>query len=153
MAGVKLLDFGLAKLRDERRRPPVTGSPLDDQSTGVAISPEGTLVGTIAYMSPEQLEGRVVDARTDIYALGLIVYEMITGQRAFAKGSQAGLIAAILKDDPPPMTTLQPKTPPAVERIIITALAKDPAKRWQDAGDLARELSWVITDSRHDDQE
>jgi len=144
--GVKLLDFGLAKLR-ESGDTPVSGSPLDDQSTGVAISPEGTLIGTIAYMSPEQLEGRVVDARTDIYALGLIVYEMITGQRAFAKGSQAGLIAAILKEDPPPMTMLQPKTPPAVERIIITALAKDPAKRWQDAGDLARELSWVITDS------
>jgi eukaryotic-like serine/threonine-protein kinase len=144
--GVKLLDFGLAKLR-EGGESPVAGSPLDDQSTGVAISPEGTLIGTIAYMSPEQLEGRVVDSRTDIYALGLIVYEMITGQRAFAKGSQAGLIAAILKEDPPPMTTLQPKTPPAVERIIITALAKDPAKRWQDAGDLARELSWVITDS------
>ena len=144
--GIKLLDFGLAKLR-ESGDTPVSGSPLDDQSTGVAISPEGSLVGTIAYMSPEQLEGRAVDARTDIYALGLIVYEMITGQRAFAKGSQAGLIAAILKEDPPPMTTLQPKTPPAVERIIITALAKDPAKRWQDAGDLARELSWVITDS------
>jgi tetratricopeptide (TPR) repeat protein/TolB-like protein len=143
--GIKLLDFGLAKLRETDT--PLPGSPLDDQSTGVAISPEGTLVGTIAYMSPEQLEGRVVDARTDIYALGLIVYEMITGHRAFAKGSQAGLIAAILKEDPPPMTALQPKTPPAVERIITTALAKDPAKRWQDAGDLARELSWVITDS------
>jgi serine/threonine-protein kinase len=98
-------------------------------------------------MSPEQLEGRVVDARTDIYALGLIVYEMITGQRAFARGSQAGLIAAILKEDPPPMTTLQPNTPPGVERIIVTALAKDPNKRWQDAGDLARELSWIVTDS------
>ena len=72
---------------------------------------------------------------------------MITGQRAFAKGSQAGLIAAILTEDPPPMTALQPRTPPAVERIILTALAKDPNKRWQDAGDLARELSWVATGS------
>jgi tetratricopeptide (TPR) repeat protein/TolB-like protein/predicted Ser/Thr protein kinase len=150
-AGVKLLDFGLAKLRD-----PSTGSghsavirhsPLDDQSTGAPISPEGTLVGTIAYMSPEQLEGRAVDARTDIYALGLIVYEMITGQRAFVKGSQAGLIAAILTEDPPPMTVLQPRTPPEVERIIFTALAKDPNKRWQDAGDLARQLAWVATGS------
>ena len=144
--GIKLLDFGLAKLRD-RGDPPAPGSPLDDQPTVVALSPEGTLVGTISYMSPEQLEGRVVDARTDIYALGLIVYEMITGQRAFARASQAGLIAAILTEDPPPMTILQPKTPPGVERIIVTALAKDPNKRWQDAGDLARELSWVITDS------
>jgi tetratricopeptide (TPR) repeat protein/predicted Ser/Thr protein kinase len=149
--GVKLLDFGLAKLRDPSTssgQPEATRrSPLDDQSTGAALSPEGTLVGTIAYMSPEQLEGRPVDARTDIYALGLIIYEMITGQRAFAKGSQAGLIAAILTEDPPPMTALQPRTPPAVERIILIALAKDPAKRWQDAGDLARELSWVATGS------
>jgi serine/threonine protein kinase/tetratricopeptide (TPR) repeat protein len=144
--GVKLLDFGLAKLRD-RGTAEAPHSPLDDQSTGAPLSPEGTLVGTIAYMSPEQLEGRPVDARTDIYALGLIVYEMITGQRAFAKGSQAGLIAAILKEDPPSMTTLQPKTPPVVERIIFTALAKDPNKRWQDAGDLARELTWVASDS------
>ncbi len=144
--GVKLLDFGLAKLR-ERGDPASPRSPLDDQSTGVALSPEGTLVGTIAYMSPEQLEGRAVDARTDIYALGLLVYEMITGQRAFAKGSQAGLIAAILTEEPAPMTSLQPRTPPAVERIILTALAKDPNKRWQDAGDLARELSWVATGS------
>jgi serine/threonine protein kinase/tetratricopeptide (TPR) repeat protein len=144
--GVKLLDFGLAKLRD-RDDPAVPRSTLDDQSTGAALSPEGTLVGTIAYMSPEQLEGRAVDARTDIYALGLIVYEMITGQRAFAKGSQAGLIAAILTEAPPPMTALQPRTPAAVERIILIALAKDPAKRWQDAGDLARELSWVATGS------
>ena len=149
--GVKLLDFGLAKLRE--RGSSADGeagarySPLDDQSTGAAISPEGTLVGTIAYMSPEQLEGRAVDARTDIYALGLIVYEMITGQRAFAKGSQAGLIAAILTEDPPPMSALEPRTPPAIERIILTALAKDPNKRWQDAGDLARELSWVATGS------
>src|SRR5471030_3101110 len=149
--GLKLLDFGLAKLRDPStsagQGPAILRSPLDDQSTGGVLSPEGTLVGTIAYMSPEQLEGRAVDARTDIYALGLIVYEMITGQRAFAKGSQAGLIAAILTEDPPPMTALQPRTPPAVERIILTALAKDPNKRWQDAGDLARELSWVATGS------
>ena len=89
-AGVKLLDFGLAKLRERGETALRPARALDDQSTAVALSPEGTLVGTIAYMSPEQLEGRVVDARTDIYALGLIVYEMITGQRAFAKGSQAG---------------------------------------------------------------
>src|SRR4051794_30682368 len=149
--GVKLLDFGLAKLRDPSTPPgqaaPKPRWPLDDQSTGVAVSPEGTLVGTIAYMSPEQLEGGIVDARTDIYALGLIVYEMVTGQRAFAKGSQAGLIAAILTEDPPSMTALQPRTPAAVERIILTALAKDPNKRWQSASDLARELSWVATGS------
>jgi serine/threonine protein kinase len=98
-SGVKLLDFGLAKLRE--RESGVERSPLDEQSTGTALSPEGTVIGTIAYMSPEQLEGRQVDSRTDIYALGLIIYEMVTGQRAFAKGSQAGLIAAILTEAPP----------------------------------------------------
>jgi tetratricopeptide (TPR) repeat protein/TolB-like protein/predicted Ser/Thr protein kinase len=144
--GAKLLDFGLAKLR-EQGDAATPHSAFDDLSTGAALSPEGTLVGTIAYMSPEQLEGRPVDARTDIYALGLIVYEMITGQRAFAKGSQAGLIAAILTEDPPSMTALQPKTPAAVERIILTALAKDPNRRWQHAGDLAREIAWVAADS------
>jgi eukaryotic-like serine/threonine-protein kinase len=144
-SGVKLLDFGLAKLRERDSGAPP--SPLDDQPTGTALSPEGTLIGTIAYMSPEQLEGRPVDARTDIYALGLIIYEMVTGQRAFAKGSQAGLIAAILTEEPPPMSAAQPKTPPPLERIVLTALAKDPNKRWQDAGDLAREVAWVAADS------
>jgi len=144
-SGVKLLDFGLAKLRE--RESGVERSPLDEQSTGTALSPEGTVIGTIAYMSPEQLEGRQVDSRTDIYALGLIIYEMVTGQRAFAKGSQAGLIAAILTEAPPPMSTAQPKTPAPLERIVLTALAKDPSKRWQDAGDLAREIAWVAADS------
>ena len=144
-SGVKLLDFGLAKLRE--RESGVERSPLDEQSTGTALSPEGTIIGTIAYMSPEQLEGRPVDSRTDIYALGLIIYEMVTGQRAFAKGSQAGLIAAILTEAPPPMSAAQPKTPAPLERIVLTALAKDPGKRWQDAGDLAREIAWVAADS------
>jgi len=145
-SGVKLLDFGLAKLR-ERSDGTASLAVLDDQSTGAAISPEGTLIGTIAYMSPEQLEGKMVDARTDIYALGLILYEMISGQRAFSKSSQAGLIASILTEDPPPLTSRRPDTPAAVERIVHTALAKQPDKRWQDAGDFARELSWAATGS------
>jgi len=144
-SGVKLLDFGLAKLRE--RDSGTEKSPLDDLSTGLALSPEGTLVGTIAYMSPEQLEGRPVDSRTDIYALGLLIYEMITGQRAFVKGSQAGLIAAILTEEPPSMAAIEPKTPAPVERIVRTALAKDPSKRWQDANDLARELAWAASNS------
>jgi eukaryotic-like serine/threonine-protein kinase len=144
-SGVKLLDFGLAKLRE--RDSGTERSPLDDLTTGLALSPEGTLVGTIAYMSPEQLEGRPVDSRTDIYALGLLVYEMVTGQRAFVKGSQAGLIAAILTEEPQAMSAIQPKTPTAVERIVLTALAKDPNKRWQDANDLARELTYAASSS------
>jgi eukaryotic-like serine/threonine-protein kinase len=145
-AGVKLLDFGLAKLRD-RSDAYSPHSPIDDQSTDTAVSAEGTLVGTVAYMSPEQLEGRPVDARTDIYALGLVIYEMITGRKAFARPSQTALIVAILKEPPPSITSIRPKTPPAVERIVLTALAKDPDKRWQDARDLARELAWVATGS------
>ena len=145
-AGVKLLDFGLAKLRE--RDSGAERSPIDDLTTSVTLSPEGTLVGTIAYMSPEQLAGRPVDWRTDIYALGLLIYEMITGQRAFVKGSQAGLIAAILTEEPPPMAALQPQTPAPVERIVQIALAKDPNKRWQDAGDMARELEWAASSSR-----
>jgi eukaryotic-like serine/threonine-protein kinase len=138
-SGVKLLDFGLAKLResDEPR-------PVGDASTSAGgVSPEGTLVGTIAYMSPEQIAGRVVDNRTDIYALGLILYEMITGRRAFAKPSQAALIAAIMTEEPQAITACQPDAPAAVERIVLTALAKDPDQRWQTASDLARELAWA----------
>jgi eukaryotic-like serine/threonine-protein kinase len=145
-AGVKLLDFGLAKLRD-RSDAYSPHSPIDDQSTDTAVSAEGTLVGTVAYMSPEQLEGRPVDARTDIYALGLVIYEMITGRKAFARPSRTALIVAILKEPPPTITSIQPETPSAVERIVLTALAKDPDKRWQDARDLARELAWVATGS------
>jgi eukaryotic-like serine/threonine-protein kinase len=145
-AGIKLLDFGLAKLRD-RSDAPSPASPFDDEPTREPLSREGTLVGTVAYMSPEQLEGRPVDARTDIYALGLVIYEMITGRKAFARPSQTSLIAAILKEPPPSIASIQPSTPPAVERIVLTALAKDPDKRWQDASDLARELAWVATGS------
>jgi eukaryotic-like serine/threonine-protein kinase len=145
-SGVKLLDFGLAKLR-ERSDSTVAVTAFDDQSTGEPLSQDGKLIGTLAYMSPEQLEGKAVDGRTDIYALGLILYEMLTGQRAFSKGSQAGLIASILTEEPPPIGSRRPDTPAAVERIVQTALAKQPDKRWQHAGDLARELSWAATGS------
>ena len=138
-SGAKLLDFGLAKLRGPEASP-LLGT-LSDSPTDDAISHEGTIVGTYAYMAPEQLQGRAVDGRTDIYALGLLIYEMITGQRAFTKSSQAALIAAILTEDPPLMSALQPRTPASVERIVHTCLIKDPEARWQDARDLARELA------------
>ena len=98
-------------------------------------------------MLPEQLEGGVVDARTDIYALGLYRLRNDHGSARLRQG-QARLIAAILTEEPPPMTARQPKTPAEVERIIRTALAKDPNKRWQDAGDLAREQTWSAAGSR-----
>ncbi len=141
--GVKLLDFGLAKLGGP---PPaqslsrLSSLPTEGKSP---LTAEGTIVGTLQYMAPEQLEGREADARTDIFALGTVLYEMATGQRAFKGKSQASLIAAILASEPPPISSLKPMTPPALDRLVRTCLAKDPDERWQSARDLARELQWI----------
>ena len=94
-------------------------------------------------MAPEQLEGKEADARTDIFALGSVLYEMLTGKRAFEGKSQASLIAAILEKEPEPISTLQPMTPPALERLVRRCLAKDPDGRWQGAADVADELKWI----------
>ena len=98
------------------------------------------LVGTLQYMAPEQLEARAVDARTDIFALGALLYEMSTGERAFPGESQASIIASILNRQPPPPSTRQPLSPPAVDHIVWRALAKDPDDRWQTARDVYLEL-------------
>ena len=87
-------------------------------------------------MAPEQLEGKEADARTDIFAFGAVLYEMATGQKAFSGTSQASLIAAIMHDDPPPISTVQPMSPPALDRVVKTCLAKDPEDRWQTAHDV-----------------
>ncbi len=142
-SGAKLLDFGLAKLRQ-----PESGATLVNLSavpTGEErpLTGEGTILGTFQYMAPEQLEGKEADARTDIFAFGVVVYEMATGRRAFEGKSQASLIAAILEHDPPPISTLQPMVPPALDRVVKTCLAKDPDDRWQSAHDLASELRWI----------
>ena len=100
-------------------------------------------MGTLQYMAPEQLEGREVDARTDIFAFGVVVYEMATGKKAFEGKSQASLIVEDTGDDPPPISSLQPMTPPALDRVVKSCLAKDPDERWQSAADLARELKWI----------
>jgi eukaryotic-like serine/threonine-protein kinase len=142
-SGVKLLDFGLAKLANQQRI-------FSDQSAPATvvhpITAEGAIVGTLTYMSPEQLEGRTVDHRTDIFSLGCIVYEMAAGQRPFGGSSQMSVIAAILSADPVPLRSLQPAAPPALERIILSALEKNPEERWQTAHDVARQLRW-LTDS------
>jgi eukaryotic-like serine/threonine-protein kinase len=139
-SGAKLLDFGLAKLR-QQASPSV---PISQVSTAAgAITAPGMILGTLQYMAPEQVEGKAADARTDIFAFGAVVYEMATGKKAFEGKSQASLIAAILEREPPPMSSLQPMTPPALDRVVKTCLAKDPEDRWQNAQDLKRELGWI----------
>ena len=144
--GAKLLDFGLAKSKDEA---PSEGVVLDDNSqhptTSGPLTAEGTIVGTLQYMAPEQLERKGVDARTDIFSLGSVIYEMLTGTRAFDGKSQAGLIAKILETDPPPISAVRPLTPTAVERVVRRCLAKDPDDRWQTARDLKQELDWIAS--------
>ena len=133
------MDFGLAKLVEDGRGP-IGATGL---STHTPMTAEGTILGTMQYMAPEQLEAKEADARTDIFAFGAIVYEMVTGRRSFDAKSQASLIAAILDRDPPSMSTLQPTTPSSLERVIRKCLAKDPDARWQSAGDLLEELKWI----------
>ena len=136
-AGAKLLDFGLAKLRPSG---PV-GVSAPTMSAG--LTGEGAILGTLQYMAPEQLEGKEADHRTDIFAFGAVVYEMATGQRAFTGDSQASLIGAILKDDPGPMSALQPMSPLMLDRIVKKCLAKDPDARWQTVHDMRDELTWI----------
>jgi serine/threonine protein kinase len=107
------------------------------------LTSAGMIVGTFQYMAPEQLEGKPADARTDIFAFGEVLYEMATGKPAFSGASRASLIAAILTNEPPPITQLQPLTPVTLERVVKKCLAKDPDDRWQSAADLASELQWM----------
>jgi len=133
--GVKLLDFGVAALRSS-----------NDASGTVAAGPataEGTIVGTLNYMAPEQLQGKPVDGRADIYALGVIVYEMLTGRRAFEADNTAGVIAAVLERRPDPLSALRPDVPRALERVVSRCLARSPVQRWQNAADLATHLQSI----------
>ena len=134
-SGAKLLDFGLAK----------SGAvvDLDGATVHKQLTQEGTIVGTFQYMAPEQLEGAEADARTDIFALGAVLYEMATGKRAFEGKTRTSLIAAIVDRDPTPISQLQPLTPPALEHVVAKCLEKDPDHRWQSAHDVAEELKWI----------
>ena len=144
-AGAKLLDFGLAKLKPVDQ---VGGlSAMATQSAG--LTGEGKILGTLQYMAPETLEGKEADARTDIFAFGATVYEMVTGHKAFSGESQASLIAAILDRVPEPMSTLQSVTPARLDEIVTTCLAKDPDDRWQSARDVGRELSRILQGGSH----
>src|SRR5205085_10686088 len=115
--------------------PPAIGVPN--------LTQEGTILGTFQYMAPEQLEGKEADARTDIFAFGCVLYEMATGRKASSASSQASLITAIMSSDPQPVSSVQSATPPTLDRVVKTCLAKDPEDRWQSAGDLGKELRWI----------
>ncbi|HEY0160883.1 MAG TPA: protein kinase [Thermoanaerobaculia bacterium] len=135
-SGAKLLDFGLAK---------TTGVAVEMNAPTVQkpLTQEGTILGTFQYMAPEQLEGAEADARTDIFALGAVLYEMVTGRRAFDGKTKTSLIAAIVGGQPLPIRDAQPLTPSILEHVIATCLQKDPERRWQSAHDVAAELQWI----------
>ncbi len=145
--GTKLLDFGLAKLKQEAAPANVQLSELPTASD--PLTAKGTIVGTLQYMAPEQLEGKEVDARTDIFAFGAVVYEMATGKRAFEGKSQASLMVAIMEREPPAMSSLQPMTPPALDRVMQKCLRKDRDDRWQSARDVTDELKWITEGGSH----
>ena len=136
----KLLDFGLAK----PAAPVVATSGLSMlPTTPPGITAQGTILGTFQYMAPEQIEGLEADARTDVFAFGAVLFEMLTGRPAFEGKTRASLLGAILKDEPPRVSTVQPISPPALDRIVATCLAKDPDDRYQSARDLLRDLKWA----------
>ena len=137
-AGAKLLDFGLARTGGAAPQ-----SPANTPTLAAPLTAEGAIIGTCQYMAPEQLEGRQADARSDVWALGCVLYEMASGRRAFDGASQASVISAILRDTPRPLGELVATSPPALDRLVRACLAKDPAERWQSAGDAARMLRWI----------
>jgi serine/threonine-protein kinase len=150
----KLLDFGLAKFGSVpagRTAPglPVTAmSSRSDAPTSLSpVTVEGAILGTMQYMSPEQLEGRPADSRSDIFAFGALLYEMVTGRKAFEGATQASVIGAILHTEPPRISAVAPLAPPALERIVRRCLAKDPEERWQSARDLMLELRQIRDDA------
>jgi Tol biopolymer transport system component len=144
-AGAKLLDFGLAKAG----APAVAGNLSSLPTTPPGQTQPGTILGTFQYMAPEQLEGHESDARTDIFAFGVVLYEMMTGKKAFEGKSHASLIAAIMHADPKPVSSIQPLVPRALDRIVRKSLAKDPDERWQSARDLMDQLRWIAEPGEH----
>jgi eukaryotic-like serine/threonine-protein kinase len=142
--GAKLMDFGLAKAAPSGAAPASSLTmTISHPSAEQPLTAQGTLVGTFQYMSPEQTEGKDADARSDIFALGAVLYEMATGKRAFTGKSQASIVAAILASEPPPISLVQPMSPPALAQVVKTCLAKDPEERFQTVHDLKLQLKWI----------
>ena len=143
-SGVKLLDFGLARIL--KPGGPVANHTSADTEAN-ELTREGTILGTLAYMAPEQIEGKPADARTDIFALGIVLYEMATGKKAFSGTSQALLLSSVLTAEPPAISSRRPDSPAALDRLVRFCLSKDPADRWQSAHDLALELGSIEEDA------
>jgi len=146
VASAKLLDFGLAKLAARGERPALV-SETHAVTEAAPLTARGTILGTLQYMAPEQLEGKEADARTDLWALGAILYEMVTGRRAFEGASQVSLIGHIMNTEPASLASVQPLTPPALDRVVRKCLAKHPDDRWDGAHDVADELRWIAQTS------
>ena len=148
-SGAKLMDFGLAK--PYGMSAPATGmapaftavATLSGPSPVSPLTTAGSIVGTIQYMSPEQIEGKEADARSDIFAFGAVLYEMATGKRAFEGKSQISVASSILEKDPEPISAAKPMTPPAFEHVVKTCLQKNPEERYQTAHDIKLELRWI----------
>jgi serine/threonine protein kinase/Tol biopolymer transport system component len=157
--GAKLLDFGLAKPVVAIAKPTQGASDLDVTSGATMsltaltakagpLTQQGSIVGTFQFMAPEVLQGQEADARSDIFSLGCVLYEMISGKRAFEGKSQLSVMTAILEHDPEPLSNLQPLAPAALDHVVEGCLAKEPAARWQNAGDVGRQLRWIADSSR-----
>jgi Tol biopolymer transport system component len=138
-SGAKVLDFGLAKLA----APLASGVTLTAEMPTSPVTEEGTIVGTLQYMSPEQVAGQQIDSRSDLFSLGAVLYEMVTGNRAFEAKTKLSLASAILEKEPTPISTVKTMTPLALDHAVKKCLAKIPDERWQSASDLAGELAWI----------
>jgi eukaryotic-like serine/threonine-protein kinase len=145
--GAKLMDFGLAKpyasSGGSQLGTPAFSAMATMASMASPVTVAGTVVGTVQYMSPEQIQGKDADARSDIFAFGAVLYEMLAGKRAFEGKSQLSVASSILEKDPEPLSIVQPTTPPALEQVVRTCLAKEPDERFQSAHDLKLQLQWI----------
>ncbi len=146
-SGAKVLDFGLAKTCVPKAgglpAMATTSKPLLEDTESPPLTAAGTILGTFQYMSPEQVEGKEADSRSDLFSFGAVIYEMATGKRAFEGKTPASVIAAIIEREPPPVSSLKARVPPALDRVVKRCLAKEPDSRWQSAGDLCSELKWI----------
>jgi eukaryotic-like serine/threonine-protein kinase len=138
-SGAKLLDFGLAK----QTTPLATLATMTSASPNSPITQQGTIVGTFQYMSPEQVQGLELDGRSDIFSLGAVLYEMLTGKRAFQGKTQLSVASAILESEPVPLNAIKPLTPVSLDHAIRRSLTKDRDDRWQTARDFSSELKWI----------